>query len=131
MVTGKPCQRDFLYLAASILDGLQLAHQWMSAINLIVSISTDHHQVLQVRACQQILQQVERRRVEPLKIIEEQSQRMFTPGENTDESAKHELKATLCLLWLKLWHRRLVTHDEFQFRDEISHEPGIGLQGLL
>jgi hypothetical protein len=43
--------------------------------------------VLQIRADQQILQQVERRRVEPLQIVEEERQRMFRTGEDADETA--------------------------------------------
>jgi len=53
----------------------------MSAIDLIVPVRTDQHQVLQIRLGQQILEQVERRRVQPLQIVKEQRQRMFLAGE--------------------------------------------------
>jgi hypothetical protein len=38
-----------------------------------------------IRTRQQILEQVERRRVEPLQIVEEQRERMLRPGEDADK----------------------------------------------
>ena len=46
--------------------------------------------------------QVERRRVQPLKIVEEQRQRMLRAGKYADEAAEHELKPPLRLLRRKL-----------------------------
>ena len=89
----------------------------LGGIHLIVPIGADHHQVLQVRPRQHILQQVERCRVQPLQIIEEECQRVFRPGEDTDESAEDQLKAALRLLRLKLRHRRLFAEDELQLGD--------------
>ena len=66
-----------------------------AGIDLIVPIGADQQQVLHVRLRQQILEQVERRRVEPLQIVEEQRQRMFRPREDADEAPEHQLETDL------------------------------------
>jgi hypothetical protein len=42
----------------------------MAGINFVSAINTDQHEVLQTRPDQEILQQIEGRRVEPLQIVE-------------------------------------------------------------
>ena len=130
VVTGERRQADLLHPRSGLADRIELAHQRMSGIDLIVPIGADQHQVLQIRPGQQILQQIERRRVEPLQIVEKQRQRMFRSGKYTDESAEHEPETALRLLWLKLRDRRRVTDDELQFGDEVGHEPCIRLERL-
>ena len=125
VVTGERRKRDLLHLAAGVLDRLKLARQRMGGIDLVVPIGADQHQVLQIRPGQQILEQVERRGVEPLQIVEEQRQRMFRAGEDADEPPEHELKTALCLLRRKLRDRWLFTDDELQFGDEVDHEPPV------
>ena len=69
----------------------------MGGIDLVVPICADQHQVLHIRTGSKILEQIERRRVEPLQIVEEQRQRMFRPREHSDKSPKDELESTLAL----------------------------------
>ena len=71
----------------------------MGGSDFVVAICTDQHEVLQIRTGQQILQQIERRRVEPLQVVEEERQWMFRPGEDADEPPKHELETPLRVLW--------------------------------
>ena len=71
---------------------------------------------------QQILEQIERRRVEPLQIVEEQGERMFGPGEDADESPEHELKTPLRVLWREIRNGRRFSNDELQFGDDVDHE---------
>ena len=104
---GERAKRDLLYLSASTLDRLELSHQRMSGIDFVVAISTNQHEVLQLRTRQQILQQVERCRVQPLQIVEKQGQRMLLPREYADESAKHQLEAPLSILWRNFRNRWL------------------------
>src|SRR5262245_4804422 len=112
VLTGKGCKRDFIDLGARALDGLKLDPQGMCGIDFIVAISTNQHQVLQIRLDQQILQQVECGRVEPLQIVEKERQRMLGSGKDANESPEHELKTALCLLRLKFGERPLVADDE-------------------
>ena len=55
----------------------------MAGVDLVVPVSADQHQVLHIRLGQQILDQIEGGRVEPLQIVEEQCQRMLGPGAKT------------------------------------------------
>ena len=130
MLAGERRQRDLRDLAAGGLDGVELAHQRMGGGDFIVAIGADQHQVAQIRLGQQVLQQIERRRVEPLQIVEEERQRMFGPGEDADEPPQHQLESPLRLLRLKLGHRRLVADDEPQFRNEIDHQLAVRAQRL-
>src|SRR6202030_3010175 len=70
----------------------------------------------------------ERRRVEPLKIVEEERQRMFRPGEHADKPPKHQLETSLRVPWRKLRDGWLVTDDELQLGNEIGHEPAVRAQ---
>ena len=74
-------------------------------------------QVPHIRLRQQVLDEVERRRVEPLQVVEEQRQRMLRPGEDADEPPEHQLEAALRVLWRQLRDRRLVSDDELSVRE--------------
>jgi hypothetical protein len=74
---------------------------------------------------QQILDQVQRCRVEPLQIVEEQRKRMFRPGEYADKPPEHQLETALRVLWRKIRHRWLFPDDELQFRDEVHDEQAV------
>src|SRR5208337_3216532 len=67
---------------------------------------------------------------QPLKIVEEQRQRMLRPGEHSDEATEHELEPSARLLWRKFGNRRLLVNDEVQFGDEVGHEPAVRPQRL-
>src|SRR5262249_25054834 len=120
-----------LDLSALVPDRVELVHQRMCGIDLVVAIGTDQQEALQIRPGQYILEQVERRRVEPLQIIEEQRQWMFRPGEDTDEAPEDQLKTPVRGPGRKLRARRLVADVEFQFRDEIDDEPAVWAQCVL
>ena len=100
-------------------------------IDLVVAIGADQHEVLQIRPGQQILQEVERRRVEPLQVVEEQRQWMFRPGENADKPPKHQLETPLCVLWRKLRDGWLFSNDQLQFGDKVDHKPAVRTQRLV
>ena len=110
--TGERRKRDLLHVRSRVPDRFELAHQRMGRSDFVVPVSADQHQVLHVRLGQQILEQIERRRVEPLQVVEEERQRMFRPREHADESPEHQLETALRILWRKLRNRRLVSDDE-------------------
>ena len=94
----------------------------MGGIDFVVSVGADQHQVLHVRPGQQILEQIEGRRVEPLQIVEEERERMFRPCEYADKSPEHQLEATLRVLWRKIRDWWLLSDDELQFGNEVHDE---------
>ena len=102
---------NLLNQRSGLADCVELVPQRMCGIDLVVPISSDQHQVLQIRLGQQVLQQIESRSIEPLQIVEKERQRMFLPGKNTNESAEHELETALRLLRLEFRDRWRVTDD--------------------
>ena len=128
---GKRRKNDLLHFCAGVLHGVKPAPQRMSSIDLVVPIGADQHQVLQIGPGQQVLNQIERGRVEPLEIVEEQRQWMIGACENTYESSEHDLEAVLRLLRGKLRNGRLFSYDQLQFGDEVDDEPSIWAQRLM
>src|SRR5271166_5233896 len=96
---------DLADLRSRASNDCQLPHQRRGGIDLVGPIGADQQQMLNVRLRQQILDEVERRRVEPLKIVEEERQRMFCRCEDADEAPERALEAPLRLLRLKLGDR--------------------------
>src|SRR6266550_497307 len=102
----------------------------MSGANFVVTVRADQHQVPHVGPGQQILHQVERCRVEPLQIVEEEGQRMLRPSKYADKPTEHQLETPSRVLWREIRNRRLVSDDVLQFRDEVDHEPSVRTQRL-
>ena len=115
-------QADLLHPCSGAADGVEHAHQRMGGTNFVVAVGTDQQKVLPVRPGQQILEQIQRRRVEPLQIVEKQSERMLRPGKHADEALPDQLESPSRVLWRQLRHRRLLAGDKPQLRDEIDNE---------
>src|SRR5262245_29179948 len=94
----------------------------MGAINLVVSVGTNQHQLSHIALSQQVLQEIERCCIKPLQVIEEQSKGMFRPREDADKPAKHELETSLRILGRKLGDRWRFPYDVLQFRHQVDHE---------
>ena len=116
---------DFVHDRARLADRFELADQRMGGIDLVIPVSPDQHQMLHVRLGQQILQQVQRCRVEPLQIVEEQSQRVLRPGEHGEKAPENQLKAALRVTGRQLRDRRLVADDELQLRNQVYDKPPV------
>src|SRR6266436_7920145 len=110
---GERRKRDLLYRRTGGLDGLKLAHQRMHGIDLVVPIGADQHEMLHIRSGQEILQQVERRGVEPLQVVEEQCERVLRPSEYADKPPENQLETPSRILRLKIRDRWLFSNDEF------------------
>ena len=110
-------QRDLLRLPLRPADGVKLAHQRMRGVNFVVAIGADQQQSAARPNGSEVLEQIERRRVEPLQIVKEQRQRMFGPGEDAEKAPEHQLEAALRLLRRKLRDRRLVADDAASVRE--------------
>src|SRR5262249_12646151 len=130
MSPGERRKRDLCYLSTGGPVAAEFVHQRMGGGEFVVPIGTDQHEVLQIRPGQQILQQIERGRVEPLQVVEEKRQWMLRPGEDADEPVKHLLEAPLRVLWRKLEDRWLVSDDKLQLGDNVDHEPSVWAQRL-
>src|SRR5437763_1916357 len=101
----------------------------MRRSDFVFAIGTDQHEVLQIWP-QQVLQQIERRRVEPLQVVEEQSQWLVRPRKCANEAPEYDLKTALCLLCRQLRNRWLVSDNELEFGYEVDHEPPVRSERL-
>ncbi len=118
-------QHDLVDSHSGLADRLQRSHKRVRGTDLVVPIGADQQQVPHVRVGDEMLEEIERCRVEPLQIIEEQRERVLRPGERADEPPEHQLEAVLRVLWRKIRNRRLLSDDELQFRDQVDNEPSV------
>ena len=95
----------------------------MRGVDLVVAVGADQQQMPDVALRQKVFQQVERSRVEPLQVIEEQRQRMFRAREDTDEPPQHRLEPALGVLRRHIDERRLRADDELQLGDQVHDQP--------
>ena len=123
-------EHDVLHGRSGLADRIELADQRVRGIDLVVPIRADEQQVLEIALGQQVFEQVERRRIQPLQVVEKERQRMLGAREDADEPPKDQLKTSLRLLRRKLRHRWLLANDVLQFRDEIDDQLPIRLQRL-
>lgn len=123
-------QLDVLH-SSGCADRLQLAHERMRCGDLIIAECADEEEIAEIGPAQQMFQKVERRRIEPLQVVEEQREGMFRPSEHTDELSKHHLKAPLCVPWWKLNDRRWLSDEGLQLRNETYHQCCVRSQRLL
>src|SRR5215471_21251287 len=79
---------------------------------------------------QQVLEQIERRRVEPLQVVEEQRQRVLRPREHADKTPEYQLKTMLCVLGWKFGNWWLLSDDKLQFRNQIHNELPVPTEGI-
>jgi hypothetical protein len=70
----------------------------MGHTDLVVSVSADKEEVADVRVGHQMFEEVDGSRVQPLQVIQEESERVFLSGEDTNESAEHRLEPVLRFL---------------------------------
>src|SRR5260370_19021907 len=77
-----------------------------------------------------MLEQFKGRLVQPLQIVEEQSQRVVRPGECADEPPEHQLEAVLRVLRRKLGDGRLLPDDKLELRNQVDDELTVWTHGL-
>ena len=123
-------KRDLLHVRSRVPDRVELAHQRMGRRDFVVPVRADQHQVRHAGWSQQIFEEIERRRVEPLQVVEEECQRMVRAREHADEPPQHHLETASRVLWSELRNRRLVSDDELELRDKVDHERPIRAQRL-
>ena len=76
------CEDEVLHSCSRASDSVQGAHEWMGRVDLVVTIRTNQQHVPHIRLGQQIFEQIQGGRIEPLQIVEEEGQRMLRSREN-------------------------------------------------
>src|ERR1700722_5837973 len=77
-----------------------------------------------------MLNKVERRRVQPLQIVEEQSERVFLARKYPNKAPENHLKAVLGVLRRQVRDRRLFPDHELQFGNEVDDQLTVRAQRL-
>src|SRR4029078_8340473 len=109
-------------------DRIEFPQYCVHATDLIVPIRADEQEMLEIGLGQQIFEQIERRWIQPLQVVQEEGERMLRSCEDADEAAKHQLKSSLRFRWRELGDRWLFTNDVLQLGYEIDDEPRVWLQ---
>ena len=130
IVVSERRKRDFLNPQSRAADRFERPQKRVRGADLVVPVGPDQQQMPHLRVCDQVLDEIERRCVQPLQIIEEQRERMFLAREHAEEASENHLEAVLRVLWRQIGDRRLFPDHQFQFGDEIDDQAAIRAQGF-
>src|SRR6516162_232157 len=128
MLSGERSKRDLVYRSASGLDYVEFAHERMRGSDFVIAVGAYEEKIAESGSVQQVFHKLQRRRVEPLQVIEEERQGMFRPSEDTDEPSKHQLETPLRVLWRKLRNGRRLSDDSLHVRNEIHNQSRVRSQ---
>ena len=92
--------------APSAANRLESAHERMGGRDFVVPVRADQKDVPHIRLGHQVFEQIKRRDIEPLQIVQEQGERMLGPSEDPQKPSEHELEAALRVLWRQFRDRR-------------------------
>src|SRR5262245_10551558 len=79
IVRREGSEHDLLHLSSGVADQPQCPRQRVRWTDLIVPKSAHQQQVPHLWMCDEMFDQTERRGVEPLQVVEKQSERMLRP----------------------------------------------------
>ena len=115
----------FAYGRIGLSNGVQRERERVLRSHLVVAVSTDEQQMAYVATGDEILDQRQGRRIEPLKVVDKNNQRVLWPREDVDETLKYQLKPKSGLRWRECSHRRLGTYQANELGMEICQEAGV------
>src|ERR1700692_215315 len=125
------CQHYLAHPHIGIADRSESPQKSVGGSDLVVPVRPDQKQVLNLRMRDQVLDEIERRGIQPLQIVEEQRERMFLAREHAQEAPENHLEAVLRVLWWQIWNRRLFPDHEIQLGNEVDDELSIRAQRLV
>src|SRR3984893_19060321 len=123
-------QLDPLDPRSGLADRLQRAQERVRGADLVVPVGADQQQVPYLPVGDQMLEEVECRRVQPLQIVEEQHERVLRRGEYAEEPPEHRLEAVLRVLRREVRNGRLFPDDELDLGDEADDAWAVWADGL-
>ena len=107
-------QHDLLDPRPGLADRLERPQKRVRGANLVVPVGPDQQQVPHLRVGNKVLDEVERRCIQPLQIVEEQRKRVLLVCEYPQEATENRLEAVLRLLRRHVRDRRLFSDHELQ-----------------
>ncbi len=96
----------------------------------MVPIRAYYQNVPHLRLGQQVLEQAQRRYIQPLQVIQKQHQRMLRRGEHAKKPAHHPPQTIQHILRRDLRSERLRPDDQREFWNQLNDEVAIGTQCL-
>src|ERR1700692_1008800 len=91
IVESERRQLDLLDSRSGLADRIERAAKRVRGTYLVVPVGADQQQVPHFRVRNQMLKEVERCRIQPLQIIEEQRERVLRAGERAEEPPKKQM----------------------------------------
>jgi len=95
MVERQWCERNLGDPDSRLSDPSNVRRRGSNGRHFVVAISAHQQQIANVRMSYEMPEKIERRRIQPLQVVEKQRQRVFLPREYADESPEHHLEAFL------------------------------------
>ena len=129
IVEPKGCKHDLMDVCASIANRFERPQKRVRGSDLVVPVGPKQKQVPHLRVRDQVLEEVQRRGIKPLQIVEKQRERVLRSCEYAEEAPEDQLEAALRVLWRKNWDRRLFSYDKPQFRNQVHNEQSV--RGLV
>src|ERR1700752_5222944 len=93
--------------------------------DLVIPISTDKKEVLQIRLRDQVLEEIERCCIHPLQVVKEQRERMLRSGEDAEQAPENQLEPALRVARWQLSHRRLRADNVSELWEQSDHERAV------
>ena len=103
----------------------------MSRGHLIVAICADNQQVLRVGMEEEIFDERQRGRIEPLQVIDENNERVFRPREHADEPLQYSLKPQLSVDGREHRHSRLWADQSNEVGDDVGQQAALIADSFL
>jgi hypothetical protein len=128
--SGERGEHHLAHRDGGLPEPAQHRHDRVRRGDLVVPVCSYEEQVFHVGVREQILDDVERRSVQPLQVVEEQRERLARAGEHGDEAAKDELETLVRVARRQLRDGGLLAEDDAQLGDEIHDEPSVPAQRL-
>ena len=92
----------------------------MRCVDFVVSICADYQKVTRVRMEEEIFDERQSGRIEPLQVIDENDERVFSPRKHADEPLEYGLKAQLGVDWREDRHGRLWADQSNELGNEVG-----------
>ena len=117
IVESERRQHDLLDPCAGVADRLERPHKRVRGADLVVPVGPDQQQVPHLRMRDQVLEEVERRCIQPLQIVEEQRERVLLAREHAEEASENHLEAVLRVLRRQIRRPAAVSRSRVPVRE--------------
>src|ERR1700736_333259 len=130
IIEPKGRQHDLLDPRSGIANRVERPQKRVRGSDLVVSIGPDQKQVPHLRVRDQVLEEVERRSIQPLQIVEEQRERVLFPCEYAEKPSENHLESVLRVLRRQVRDRWLSPDHKLQRGNEVDDELTVRAQRL-